>query len=211
MSDKNDPKANEIPLPPGELRATLEAVRGEQPANICEKLEDALDELLRKLCSAKQFDLTSGNCEKRCQTVDEPKIVPCVHLRWGDGPQDHLETDDTEVLCITVCNPYSNVVLKDFTVQLIVLTAAGAAVPNQPNGTPTVMIKPQFNICFGDIPPCDPQSPNQKSCVSREVVLIDRGAIAGQYKVLAYYCFEACFTKFSLRDPAVFTLDLVAS
>jgi len=211
MSDKNDQNPNEIPLPPGAFRATLEAASAEQAAGICERVEDALDEALRKLCAAKQFDLTSGNCEKRCQTVDEPKIVPCLHLRWGDGPNDHLETDDTEVLCITVCNPYSNVVLKDFTVQLFVLTAGGTAVPNQPNGTPSVMIKPQFNICFGDIPPCDPQSPNQKSCVSREVVLIDRGAVAGQYKVLAFYCFEACFTIFSIRNPAVFTLDLVAS
>jgi hypothetical protein len=191
------------------MRATLEASQDLKAADICERLEDFLDDLLRKLCSKKQFELTSGNCSKECQTVEEPKIVPCLRLRWGDGPQDHLETDDTEVLCITVCNPYSNVVLKNFNLQLVVTTATGAAVPNQADGTPSVMIKPQFNICFDDIPACDPQKPNQ-SCVSREVVLIDRGAVPGQYKVLAYYCFEACFTEFS-RQPAVFTLDLVAS
>jgi hypothetical protein len=191
------------------MRATLEASQNLKAADICERLEDFLDELLRKLCSKKQFEITSGNCSKECQTVEAPKIVPCLRLRWGDGPQDHLETDDTEVLCITVCNPYSNVVLKNFNLQLVVTTATGAAVPNQADGTPSVMIKPQFNICFDDIPACDPQKPNQ-SCVSREVVLIDRGAVPGQYKVLAYYCFEACFTEFS-RQPAVFTLDLVAS
>ncbi len=209
MSDTKDPNQNKVPLPPGEMRATLEASQDLKAADICERLEDFLDELLRKLCSKKQFELTSGNCSKECQTVEEPKIVPCLRLRWGDGPQDHLETDDTEVLCITVCNPYSNVVLKNFNLQLVVTTATGAAVPNQADGTPSVMIKPQFNICFDDIPACDPQKPNQ-SCVSREVVLIDRGAVPGQYKVLAYYCFEACFTEFS-RQPAVFTLDLVAS
>jgi hypothetical protein len=209
MSD-TDPKANEIPLPAGEFRAAMEAARGGQAVNICERLEDFLDDVLRKSCATKQFDQTAGNCEKGCQTVEEPRIVPCIHLRWGDGPQDHLETDDTEVLCITVCNPYSNVTLKDFTVQLVVLTSANNAVPNQPDGTPTVQVKPQFNICFGDIPACDPEKSNQ-NCISREVVLIDRGAIPGQYKLFVYYCFEACFTKFSFFDPAVFKLDLVAS
>ena len=209
MSDTKDPNQNAIPLPPGEMRATLEGSQDLNAADICERIEDAVNDIIRKSCSKKQFEIKSGNCSDRCQTIEEPKIVPCLRLRWGDGPQDHLETDDTEVLCITVCNPYSNVVLKDFNLQLIVTTAAGGAVPNQADGTPSVMIKPQFNICFDEIPPCDPQKPGQ-SCVSREVVLIDRGAVPGQYRVLAYYCFEACFTKFS-RQPAVFTLDLVAS
>jgi hypothetical protein len=210
MSDKKDPKLAEIPFLPSELRATMEASSDLEAPNICEQVEDVLDNLLRKLCSAKQFDLQSGNCSERCQTVEEPKIVPCLHLRWGDGPKDQLETEDTEVLCITVCNPYSNVVLKNFNVQLFVFTGAGGAVPNQADGTPSVMIKPQFNICFDDIPACDPQNPRQ-SCVSREVVLLSRGAVPGQYKVVALYCFEACFTKFNLREPAIFTLDLVSS
>ncbi len=210
MSDKKDANPNDIPFMPRELRATMEASSDAQAADLCEKIEDLADGLIRKSCSAKQFELKSGNCEARCQAVEEPKIVPCLRLKWGDGPQDHLETDDTEVLCITVCNPYSNVVLKEFNLQLFVLTAAGGPVPNQADGTPSVIIKPQFNICFDDIPACDPQKPGQ-SCVSREVVLIDRGAVPGQYKVVALYCFEACFTKFNLREPAVFTLDLVAS
>lgn len=210
MSDTKDPKDSAFPHPPAELRAALDASSDQQPADICEKLEDFVDTLLRKLCSAKQFELKSGNCNDQCATVEEPRIVPCFRLRWGDGPQDHLETDDTEIICITVCNPYSNVVLKDFNVILGVTTAAGGAVPNQADGTPSVIIKPQFNVCFDDIPPCDPKKPNQ-NCVSREFVLIDRGAVPGQYKIVIYYCFEACFTKFSLRDPAVFTIDLVSS
>jgi len=144
-----------------------------------------------------------------CQTVDEPKIVPCLSLRWGDGPQDHLETDDTEVLCITVCNPYSNVVLKNFTLQLIVTDANGAPVANQPDGTPSVLIKPNFMICFDDIPPCNPERPDQPSCVSREVVLINRGAIEGKYKVVVVYCFDACFTQVDFAQA--FELELVKS
>ena len=211
MSEKEkDPTRYEGPLPPGPMRAAMEQSRDLNAADFCERVEDALDDILRQLCSKKQFELTSGNCSRECRAVEEPKIVPCLRLRWGDGPQDHLETDDTEVLCITVCNPYSNVILKDFNLQLIVTTATGGPVPNQADGTPSVMIKPQFNICFDDIPPCDPQKPNQKSCVSREVVLINRGAVAGQYKVFVVYCFEACFTKVGF-EPAAFVLDLVSS
>ena len=210
MSDTKDPKEGAFPHAPAEIRAALEASSAEQPADICERLEEVADQFLRKLCAGKQFELKSGNCNDRCETVEEPKIVPCFRLRWGNGPQDHFETDDTEIICITVCNPYSNVVLKDFNVILNVTTAAGGPVPNQADGTPSVILKPQFNVCFDDIPACDPQKPGQ-NCVSREFVLIDRGAVAGQYKIVLFYCFEACFTKFSLRDPAVFTIDLVAS
>ncbi len=210
MDKKNDVDPNAIPIPHAQMRAAAEGAADLPGAKICEAIEDLADAEIRRRCTQKQFEQTSGNCGERCETVAEPKIVPCFRLRWGDGPQDQLETDDTEVLCLTVCNPYSNVVLKNFNVQLFIVPAAGGAIPNQPDGTPSVMIRPQFNICFDDIPACDPQKPNQ-SCVSREVVLIDRGAKPGQYKVFVFYCFEACFTKFSLRDPAVFTLDLVAS
>lgn len=210
MSDTKDPTKNAFAQAPVEFRAALEASSDQQPADICEKLEEFADGIIRKLCSAKQFEQKTGNCSDQCETVEEPRIVPCFRLRWGDGPQDHLETDDTEILCITVCNPYTNVVLKDFNVILGVTTAAGTEVPKQADGTPSVIIKPQFNVCYDDIPACDPKKPGQ-NCVSREFVLIDRGAVPGQYKIIIYYCFEACFTKFSIRDPAVFTIDLVAS
>ncbi|MDX6558603.1 MAG: hypothetical protein QOF72_1652 [Blastocatellia bacterium] len=210
MSDKNEPSVSQFQFPHPEMRAAVEASTGSQAADICEKLEAVFDDAIRKSCSKKQFEITSGNCKQECQTVEEPKIVPCLRLKWGDGPQDHLETDDTEVLCLTVCNPYSNVVLKDFNVQLAVLTSAGTAVPNQADGTPSVIIKPSFNICFDDIPACDPQKPNS-SCVSREVVLINRGAVPGPYRIVALYCFEACFTKINIRELAVFPIDLVAS
>lgn len=206
---KKDSKQDKRSLPPGPMRATLAQAARVGNAEICERLEELVNNLIRRSCAQKEFELRSGNCSERCQTVQEPKIVPCLRLRWGDGPQDHLETDDTEVLCITVCNPYSNVVLKDFTLQLIVTTASGGAVPNQADGTPSVMIKPNFMICFDDIPPCDPKKPNE-SCVSREVVMINRGAIAGPYKIFVVYCFDACFTKLGI-EPGAFELELVAS
>lgn len=212
MDDKKDNKQDERPLPPEPMRAILEDAQALQQTNSqrCEGVEDFFDDVLRKFCQSKVFVQSSGNCSQRCQGIEEPQIEPCLHLRWGDGPQDHLETDDTEVLCITVCNPYFNVTLKNFTLQLLVIPPGGGAVPNQADGTPSVMIKPQFNICFDDIPPCSLEVASPKSCVSREVVLINRGAIPGQYKVFVAYCFEACFTKF-VTVPAAFVLDLVSS
>ena len=135
--------------------------------------------------------------------------MPCLRLRWGDGLKDQIETEDTEILCISVCNPYSNVVLKDFTLHLVVTDVNGNLVANLPNGTPSVQLKPSYMIGYGDIPPCDPDKPDQPSCVTREVVLINRGAIAGKYKIRMVYCFDACFT--TLDYTSVFDLVLVKS
>lgn len=191
------------------MRATMAQSERLNNADICRAVDEFLNNEIRRDCSQKQFEQTSGNCRDReCQRVDEPKIEPCLRLRWGDGAQDQLETEDTEVLCITVCNPYSNVALNNFTLHLFVRDANGNMVPNLPDGTPSVIIKPSYMICFDDIPPCDPRNPRQ-SCVSREVVLITRGAIVGPYRVFVVYCFEACFTKIAIE--AAFRLDLVAS
>lgn len=209
MPAKKASKQSESSLPPGPMRATLAQAERQNSADICQKVDEIANGLIQRACAQKQFEQTSGNCkDKECQTVPEPKVVPCIRLKWGDGPNDRLETEDTEFLCITVCNPYSNVVLKDFTLQLIVTDANGNPVPNQADGTPSVIIKPNFMICFDDIPPCDPKKPGQ-SCVSREVVLITRGAKEGKYRVFVIYCFEACFTQ--LRAEAAFVLDLASS
>jgi hypothetical protein len=211
MPDNKDPNQSARSLPPGPMREPLAQAANLNNADICKRVDETANNLIRQACLKKQFEQTDGNCagiDKECRKIEEPKIVPCLRLKWGDGPNDHLETDDTEVLCITVCNPYSNVTLEDFTVQLIVTDANGNAVANQADGTPSVMIKPSFMICFDDIPACNPSNPAQ-SCVSREVVLINRGAKPGKYRVFVIYCFHACFTE--LRAEAAFELDLVAS
>ncbi|HUQ34711.1 MAG TPA: hypothetical protein VM095_21515 [Pyrinomonadaceae bacterium] len=210
-SAKQAPKGGERDPLPREMSAALAQATSQDTAGVCEKLDEAANNLIRRACSQKQFEVTSGNCRtERCQTVEQPKIEPCIRVRWGDGPQDHLETDDTEVLCITVCNPYSNVVMKNFTLHLILLPAGGGPIPNQADGTPSVVIKPNFMICFDDIPACDTQKPGQLSCVSREVVLISRGAIPGKYRIFAIYCFEACFTMLGV-DRESLVIELVAS
>jgi hypothetical protein len=209
MTANKDPKQDESSLPPGPMREHVaQATSDTNHADICARIDALANDLIRQACKPKQFDLRAGNCPRQgCLTLERPKIVPCFHLRWGDGPNDHLETDDTEVMCLTVCNPYSNVILKNFTVQLVLAPAAGGPIPNQADGTPSTMIKPSFMICFDDVPPCDPQG--QQSCVSREIVMINRGAIAGKYRIFVIYCFEACFTE--LAAGAIFEVELVSS
>jgi hypothetical protein len=212
MSANKDPELEKAPLPPGPMREPLAQAQAgaADNADLCERIDAIANDAIRQACAKKQFDLKSGNCPREgCLAVEKPKIAPCIHLRWGDGPQDHLETDDTEVLCLTVCNPYSNVAFKNVTVQLFILPAGGGAIPNQADGTPSVMIKPSFMICFDDIPPCNPQQPKEASCVSREVVMINRGAIPGKYRIYVIYCFEACFTELAIGG--VFEVELVSS
>lgn len=130
-------------------------------------------------------------CGQRCVEVPVPDVRPCISISWGDSPCDCMQTNDTEVLCITVCNCYSNVVLRDFTIGFVLVTAVGDKVPTLPDGTPSVDIRPLGPICFGDIPPCRDGRPG---CVSREVVLIARGAKGGSYQVhLGGICYSVSF------------------
>lgn len=154
-----------------------------------------MEQLLRAICAA---------CVARCVEARIPQLQPCVSIRWGDSRCDCMETDDTEVLCITVCNCYSNVTLSDLSIGYVFVTDAnGNAVPTLPDGTPSVEVRPLGPICFGDIPPCRDGEPG---CVSREVVLLARGARAGSYRVqVGAICFSATF---AYQTDECFRLEL---
>ncbi|HEV2719281.1 MAG TPA: hypothetical protein VG323_04620 [Thermoanaerobaculia bacterium] len=161
----------------------------------CEEIEREQDESLRRECAKKVNLLARIDCESPepkpqepsdcrcdCRMAQFPDIQPCISVSWGDSKCDCLETDDVEVLCIKVCNCYSNVTFGDFTIGHIEVTdLAGHPVPTLPDGTPSVRVIPSGPICFGDIGPCKP--PNQPSCVSRELVLYTRGAVGKDYKL----------------------------
>ncbi len=132
-------------------------------------------------------------CEGECTTVCFPEIKPCISVKWGDSKCDCFETDDLEVLCITVCNCYCNVTFRDFSINHIKITdMAGKPVPCLPNGTPSVDIIPSGPICFGDIGPCNCEC-NKPTCVSREFAISTCGAI-GQCYLLSFegICFTVC-------------------
>jgi hypothetical protein len=139
-----------------------------------------------------QHLLTNAICnacgKKCCHEVKLPEIKPCMSIAWGDSKCDHIETDDVEILCITLCNCYANIDFTNVMINYLQVTdMAGNPVPYLPDGTPSVMVVPIGPICFGDIPHCHD---NQPTCKSREFVLYTRGARAGTYHLkLGAVCF----------------------
>lgn len=168
----------------------------------CGDIKKAQDDYLSKKCSSKVNLLPRtnchcpdskpdhGDCRCDCKTAKLPDITPCISVSWGDSKCDCMETDDVEVLCVTVCNCYSNITFDDLSIGRIRVTdMAGNPVPTLPDGTPSVQVIPSGPICFGDIGPC--KGANQPGCVSRELVLYTRGAVGKDYKL----SFEGvCFT-----------------
>lgn len=127
-----------------------------------------------------------------CKEIKVPDIGPCVSISWGDSVCDCIETDDVEVLCITLCNCYSNVTFDNVVVGTIVVTdSAGNVVATLPDGTPSIQAIPIGPICFGGIGPC---KGGEANCVSREIVLRMRGAKGGGYQIhLRPICYDVTF------------------
>ncbi|MEQ1559026.1 MAG: hypothetical protein ABL933_08850 [Methyloglobulus sp.] len=124
-----------------------------------------------------------------CAPAKLPELRPCFHIKWGDSNKDQIESEDFEVLCIEARNPYTNVVLKDVTVIIgVVVHKNGMPVEKLPDGTPSILLKPDAQICFGDLEVCDPTGKDDRS-VSREVVLKTANAVPGDYSLLIAVCF----------------------
>ncbi|MDD1607373.1 MAG: hypothetical protein LUQ18_02500 [Methylococcaceae bacterium] len=152
-----------------------------------------------------QPDETGCYCPSECNTVELPSIKPCISVKWGDSPCDCLETDDVEILCITVCNCYANVTFSNLSIgQILITNMDGTEVlPKLPDGTSSVRVIPSGPICFGDIAPC---TDNQPNCVSRELVLYTRGAAGKQYRLIFKgICFTVCH---QFQSDQCFTMKL---
>ena len=128
-------------------------------------------------------------CGGGCKEVEFPDLEPCISVSWGDSECDALETDDVETLCISVCNCYTNVTFSNFRIGYLWITDEnGRNVPTLPDGTPSVAAIPVGPVCFGDIPPC---IDNEPSCITREFVIVNRGAKPGKYKLsLGAICYD---------------------
>ena len=170
---------------------TCEDIEREQDAYLSTKCGHKVNLLPRINCDClDDGPEDSSDCRCTCHAIELPDIKPCISIRWGDSKCDCIETDDVEVLCVTVCNCYSNVAFNNLTIGHILITdMAGNPVPQLPDGTPSVQVFPSGPICFGDIGPCKENGgPN---CVSRELVLYTRGAVGQDYLL----SFEGvCFT-----------------
>lgn len=188
-----------------------EEVKHPKPRRSCADLTEYANERVSK--RKKYFVIKSslsaeGACAgEGCGPV-EVDVRPCFELRWGDGEYDQIETDDFEILHIVASNPYSNVLFKDVTIVLSeIMTDDGQTVPTLPDGTPSVDVTPTEFICFGDLPPGDGHA-SARHYVSREMVLVSRGAKPGDYVLSIGYCFTI-ETFHPTHDK--FKLELVAS
>jgi hypothetical protein len=142
-----------------------------------------------------------------CKVVPKPDLKPCISISWGDSDCDCAETDDFEVMHITVCNCYSNVTFSNFSIGYIYVTDEnGQNVASLPSGSPSVQALPIGPYCFGDIGPCANDKP---SCKSRQFVLSTRGAKPGKYRVvLGAVCYDVAF---HYDSSACFELTLCKS
>lgn len=166
------------------------------------QLEEQMAEHVNKmaLCNAEQGP--NGNPlpnDWACEPADTPDYQPHISITWGDSACDCIESDDTEIMNITICNPYSNVDFKNVTAnRLRVIMDDGSEIPVLPDGTPSVQLVPIGPYCFDDIDPC--------SCISREFVLRNRGAVHGAYKILIEgVCFDVCT---HVNTQECFTFDI---
>lgn len=128
------------------------------------------------------------NCNG-CAELAIPEFKPCITVSWGQSECDGMESHDDEIVCITICNCYSNVTFKDVMLGYVfIMDENGKVPPTQPNGDPTTQIYPTGPICFGDICAC---VAGEDNCVSRQFVILNRGAIAGKYQLeIGYLCFD---------------------
>jgi hypothetical protein len=134
-----------------------------------------------------------------CEPLDLPDVKPQISITWGDSDCDCIESDDVEVMYLTICNPYSNIVFDHFTIhQLTVVDDQGNPVATLPNGQPSIQLIPVGPYCFGEIEPC--------SCISREFVLRNRGAITGSNHIkIDGVCFDA---HLHFDQTACFSFDI---
>ena len=150
--------------------------------NVDDQISDATKshENLMKSCDG------SDIWDQPCKPLEIPEVQPEVSISWGASICDGIESDDFEVMSMTICNPFSNIIFQDLTVhKMAVLDASGDPVPLLADGTPSITAVPIGPHYFGDIGPC--------SCVSRQFTIHSRGAKAGEYKVeLDGICFNVC-------------------
>ncbi len=188
---------------------------------ICDECKEAayeIEQANKEHCSELVNELQPCNGEKpKCDCIEDGECIdisqqlsnikPCISIRWGDSDCDCMETDDFEVMCITVCNCYADITFQNFTITNIeILDQGGNPVPILPNGHPVAAIYPIGPYCFGDIGPCDPKA---MSCVSRQFVLKTLGVEPGNYQIsLSGICYGIAA---SAKDSACFTIEICDS
>jgi subtilisin family serine protease len=159
-------------------------------------------------CSDFEIYIRSEENQKKCKPAKFPELRPCFYLHWGDGNQDIIETEDFEVLILSVCNPFENIMFKNIKISGIeVIHSDGTKVELLPDGTPSAMIVPSKLITFCEVDPC--------SCCHVELVLKTAGAKEGPYKVILDFCIEEICLRMTDnerdRGEVEFDIELIKS
>lgn len=137
-------------------------------------------------------EIICKGCGVNCPSARIPVYEPCISIKYGDGKKDQLETEDIEVLTVSVKSCYANLGFNNFRIGMLsVVKADGTPVDKLPDGTPAVKVYPLGPVCFGDIPACDEEGPQW---VTREIVMVNRSAKPGKYLLqLSNMTYNVCF------------------
>ena len=138
--------------------------------------------------------------EKTCSELDIPKIEPCFYLHYGDSSSDKLEEHDTEVVYLTICNPYKNIEFKGLTITEVILSPPS---PLTPDGELAMRIVPDRLVHFNCLKGC--------SCASREFTILARGIRAGKYNIEFKYCVDEVLVLNEHIGSCNFDIDIVSS
>ena len=163
------------------------------------------NEMLTAICSEKANivrGLSGCPMSEDETTVEPPRLQPCFTLRWGDGKEDRIETEDYEIMCIEALNPYVNVTLEDLTIINLELKylhdGKEVDIPvAQYTNEKLADLTPSKMIRFGDLGP--------NSSNSREVVLGTFRTAPGDYRINLECCYSV---KFDQTDSDAFTIPV---
>lgn len=169
-----------------------------------EKASEQEKKLAGRAKGKDKFIVGSGNNTSLCPPVPYShiecksalsikKLDLCFYLQLTDSPADDIEDDDTEVMYLTVCNPYSNLKIKGLRIIGITL------LPTQP--IHLAQIVPDCFICFDCLDPC--------SCKSRELAFITRKVPPGAYTIEVEYCVDEVLVTMDLNGKTTFPITIV--
>ncbi|MEL6593629.1 MAG: hypothetical protein AAFQ68_26245, partial [Bacteroidota bacterium] len=121
-----------------------------------------------------------------CYKAKLPEYQPSISIKWGESECDGLESNDEELMHLTICNHYSNLDFQSLHIgRLEIFNEDGSTIPALPDGQASIQLVPYGGICFGDIPAC--------SCVTRQFLIRSKGAKGGKYKLkISGLCFDVC-------------------
>ncbi|MFT5823210.1 MAG: hypothetical protein ACI8ZM_004470 [Crocinitomix sp.] len=115
------------------------------------------------------------NCDKSAidSSID---FEPCFYFHWGDGAKDQIESHDTEVFYLTVCNNYNDIQYNGLRITKVKLVPNNLALDE-------LQIVPDVLVNFDCLTPC--------SCQTREFAMITRSKdTVGNYNLEVEYCYE---------------------